>query len=1112
MSSESLPLPADQEARDRIRNNLDSTLFVEAGAGTGKTTELVNRILRLVATGRAEMRKIAAITFTEAAAAELRDRVREELEKAARDENELPAAERERCQIALADVDAAAIATLHGFSQRILAAHPLEAGLPPFFEIQDEVRSSIAFEERWSAFVDALLDDPAYEDVLLRSSVLGLRLDHLREIARDFHRNWDRLEDIEIETVAQPETDAESLLQTLDDACRRTGCCVDCDDLLYQYLAGVQRYCQRLRAAKTDLDRLRILAARRKFTTRGGKQDNWSGVKPADIRASLQEASEARDALLREERSAVLYQLLVPLRLFVLEYADERRHEGRVEFHDLLVRARDLLRNNASVRRAVSDLFSHLLIDEFQDTDPLQIDVAMLLACAVTDSAPPWQEMEAAEGKLFFVGDPKQSIYRFRRADIALYQAVQQRFQEQTVRLTQNFRSLRPVIDWVNAVFEELIGEETQPGQATYMALEASWESPPEAGVTVHLLGEPSGDGTEAIRRREAQEIAQTVQTAKAEGWLVTDEDDDGNRCQRPCRYADIALLMPTRTASAQLERALEEANIPYRVESRSLVYETQEVRDLLTVLRSIDDPTDEVALVGSLRAPAFGCGDDDLLRFAQARGRWDYRSTPSSSLPGDDPVVAAMKALHELHKARWWKPVNETVETVIRERRFFELAFAHRRPREHWQRLRFVLDQARAFVESGGTSLRQFIDWADLQAQERTRVVETIVPEADDDAVRILTVHASKGLEFRIVFLVGLNVTDSGPPLSARVLWQADGRPEVRIGQEHARFETAGFDDLHALEEVMEGQEKTRLLYVAATRARDHLVVSLHHKQGGKCHAARLHDLCQQRPNLWRKIELGSEPAAAEQEKADATFEDGPQQRRAWIEARQDRLDKLSRASVIAATAIAQEFARGETDPGLQKDSPVEEIPPWRRGRAGTALGRAVHGVLQSIDLASGEGLESAARAQATAEGIGDRADEVARLVRSALETASVQAAVVSQRYWREVYAAVPLEGAMLEGFVDLLYETDEGLVIVDYKTDAVAGDGDLLEAMSRYRLQGAAYALMLEEALGREVADCRFVFVRAPHSREQSLDDLRGTIELVRAKILGWPQVPRS
>ena len=773
------------------------------------------------------------------------------------------------------------------------------------------------------------------------------------------------------------------------------------------------------------------MAERKKIVHKYGSKANWSGVTPGEIRDALQAASDIRDRLLEEARAAVLPPLLAALRSFILEYAEERRRQGKLEFHDLLVQARDLLRRDASVRRALRAQFSHLLIDEFQDTDPLQIDIAALLAGSELDSPPAtWQEAAIEEGRLFFVGDPKQSIYRFRRADIALYQAVQQRFADRTVRLTQNFRSLRPVIDWVNAVFAPLMGEGGGEGQVPYVELDARWEPPPDAGVTVRILGEPSPENIEPIRAREAAELAQLIQTAKAEGWPVAESDPEGQRAFRPARYADIAILMPTRTALPPIERALEEAGIPYRVESRSLVYNTQEVRDLLNILRSIDDPTDEVALIAALRSPAFGCGDDDLLRFFQAGGRWDYPARPADlAAAATTQWSRRMAALYDLHKRRWWESLNEIVEAVIRERRFFELAFAHRRPRERWQRLRFVLDQARAFAEAGGSTLRQFVDWAELQAEEGTRVVETVVPEADDDAVRIMTVHASKGLEFPIVALVGLNVDDRPRTRgSASVLWNAEGRPEVRVGTGERRFLTPGFEQTEATETTMNEQEKLRLLYVAATRARDHLVVSLHHKAGQSSHAARLYGLCQEIPHLWQTPKLGQIQITTPAEKPSTALADSSEQRRQWIETRQQKLAELSRARVIAATAIARSAAGLIDDPNLQKDAPVEEIPPWRRGRAGTSLGRAVHAVLQSIDLATGAGLEGAARAQAAAEGIPDRADEVARRVKAALDAPSVREAIAG-RYWREVYVAAPVEGVTVEGFIDLLYETSRWL-----------------------------------------------------------------------------------
>jgi ATP-dependent helicase/nuclease subunit A len=559
---------------------------------------------------------------------------------------------------------------------------------------------------------------------------------------------------------------------------------------------------------------------------------------------------------------------------------------------------------------------------------------------------------------------------------------------------------------------------------------------------------------------------------------------------------------MPTRTTLPPIEQALEEAGIPYRVESRSLVYSTQEVRDLLAVLRAADDPTDDVAIVSALRSPAFGCGDDDLLRFVQSGGRWDYRREPPSALEDNDPVSAAMAALHDLHRRRSWETISGIVESVIRERRLFELAFASKRPRERWQRLRFVLDQARAFAEAGGGTLRQFIDWAERQAEEGTRVVETVVPEPDDDAVRIMTIHASKGLEFPIVVLAGLNL-EAQRSRSPSVLWGPDNQPEASLGSQSARFETHGYADLADHERAMDDHEKVRLLYVAATRARDHLLVSLHHKQDQESHAARLFECAAKAPHLWRRAEAPVSSIAAD-ETEQLTFNDGPDKRSDWLRTREQRLKGLTRIPAVAATAIAHSLGGAPDDPNLQKEPPVEEIPPWRRGRAGTSLGRAVHAVLQSIDLATGVEIESAARAQATAEGIPGRAGQIARMARAAMDAPSVQEAVRSGgRYWRELYVSAPVDGMTVEGFIDLLYETPDGLVVVDYKTDVVPGEAELDAAMERYRLQGAAYALALQEALGRPVARCVFVFVQASGARERDIEDLPAAVEAAREKV---------
>ncbi|HKA93536.1 MAG TPA: UvrD-helicase domain-containing protein [Acidimicrobiia bacterium] len=1087
----------DAAARDEIRDRHDATLFVEAGAGTGKTTALVNRVVALIVQGRVGIRELAAITFTEAAAGELRDRIRFRLEQRAVDPGLAPE-ERERCRVALDDVDDAALSTLHGFAQRILAEHPLEAGLPPHFEVVDDVEAAVRFEERWNEFLDALVADPDLEPVLLRSLALGVDFDRLRGVARVLHEHYERLGPATVVATTAPVVDVEPVLAPLEQAIKRLAECRVRKDRLFLHIAGLAALPAVLRGAHDDLDRLDLLGRMPKLATNLGRRPNWRCA-VEEVRELLAGADAARALVIAGQQRATLDVLLTRLRGFVRSYAEERGREGRIEFHDLLVLARDVLAANPPVRAALAERFRVLLIDEFQDTDPLQIEIAVLLASDDPDAGDrPWSEVTIAPGRVFFVGDPKQSIYRFRRADLALYHEVERELRSGRRDLTQNFRSVPGILDWVNAVFARLF-EDAEPGaQAAHVPLVAQRDALPTPVPAVATFGGPADVQLVAeVRSVEAADVAGLVRRIKDEKWAVTDPVTEE---VRPARYDDVALLLPTRTALPDLEDALERADVPVRIESQSLVFSTAEVRDLLSILTALDDPTDEIALVASLRSPAFGCGDDDLVDYSGRGGRWDYRRAAPEDMPTDHPVVSAMEALRHLHDERWWQSVSETVEAIVRERRMLELAVTHRRPRDHWRRIRFFLDQARAYDAASGRGLRGFIEWVQQLADERARAVEIVVPEPDDDALRVLTVHGAKGLEFPIVILAGLNVTP--PNRATPVLWNPDGTFEVRVGPATQRFESAGWEARAQREKDLDAAERLRLLYVAATRARDHLLVSLHHKRTDRpdTHAALLCEHGAGAPAGVVDLPVTTSPAVPIPSDDGEPLE-APGERAAWIAARAELLARAGRPATIAATTLAKDDV-GD-DPGLAKDEPGDDRPAWRRGRAGTSVGRAVHAVLQTVDLATGDGLDATARAQSLAEGIPQREAEVRALARSVLQSATVRGAVAGGRYWREVPVAAVLDGVTVEGFVDLLVETLEGLVVVDYKTDQIAGDDELDAAMERYRAQGAAYALALERALGSRVARCVFVFARRRQAVQREVDDLPAVMAAVEQRV---------
>ena len=1100
--------PVDAAARDAIRDLHDATLFVEAGAGTGKTTALVERVVSLIARGHVEIRELAAITFTEAAAGELRDRIRSRLEQAATDP-ELEPDERERCRAALDDVDDAALSTLHGFAQRILAEHPLEAGLPPRFEVVDDVEAAVRFEERWGQFLDALVADSELEPVLLPALALGVDFDHLRRVALVLHEHYERLRPAAAVAAPAPAVDLGPVLAPLEQAVARLADCRVRQDKLFLHIDALAGWADVLRGATDDLDRLDLLGEMPKLATNVGRHGNWS-CPVQEVRGLLEHADAARTALVRRQQQATLDVLVARLRGFVRGYADERRRDGRIEFHDLLVLARDVLQRNPDVRAALRERFRVLLIDEFQDTDPLQIEIAVLLASDDPDAGErSWWEVQIAPGRAFFVGDPKQSIYRFRRADLELYHRVEEELLEGRRELTQNFRSVPGVLEWVNHMFARLFERDEQGTQAAHVPLVAERDASPTPVPPVATFGGPADvQHVAEVRAVEADAVAALARRIKDDVWEIIDPVTGE---MRRARYDDVALLLPTRTALPDLEDALERADVPVRIESQSLVFSTAEIRDLLSILTALDDPTDEIALVASLRSPAFGCGDDELVDYYRRGGRWDYRRAASDDLPLDHPVAAALTALRRLHDARWWQSVSQTVEAIVRERRLLELAVTHRRPRDHWRRIRFFLDQARAYDAASGRGLRGFIEWVQQLADERARAVEIVVPEPDDDALRVLTVHGAKGLEFPIVILAGLNV--SPPNRATPVLWNPDGTFEVRVGRvaQGTRFETAGWHERSQREDELDAAERLRLLYVASTRARDHLLVSLHHKRTERidCHAALLCEHADDAPAAVLELDVdGEQPARSPSPPAPSAGEadDTPGERERWIAARAALLDRAGRPATVAATTLAKEppvSADSATDVAVEKDEPVDDRPAWRRGRAGTSVGRAVHAVLQTVDLATGDGLDATARAQALAEGIPQREAEIRALARSVLQSNTVRAAVTGGRYWREVPVAAVVDGITVEGFVDLLIETLEGLVVVDYKTDQTPTDDELDAAMQRYRAQGAAYALALERTLGTPVARCLFVFARRRRAVEREVDDLPAAIADVERRV---------
>ena len=1068
---------SDQAARKRIRDDTGATLFVDAGAGSGKTKSLIDRVTTLALVDGVPLRNVAAVTFTEKAGAELRDRLRANFEKVWKGGSEgRPSSEQDqqRAATALDDLDGAAIGTLHSFAQRILTRHPIEAGLPPLLEVLDEVGSSVAFDGRWSVLQRELLDDESLAQPVRLALAAGVRLEHLRSLARAFQSDWDLIED-RVLPGGPPAVTLPDVRRLLDEArvlAARGVECADPDDRFLAKLTALTAWADEYADATEPELHLRALLSAKDLAWSHGQGAKWGGAL-SEIRDRCKGWQQQAAEVLGAFTDATLRPLAYWVADKVREAALARAAEGRLEFHDLLVVTRDLLRRDESVRAAMQAQYPRLLLDEFQDTDPIQIEIAVRIAGGAEASAVDWRDVDVPAGSLFVVGDPKQSIYRFRRADIGMYLDTQG-WVDETVTLRSNFRTLAPVLGWVNAVFDRVIVP-VERAQPSYVALQPTRDDV-AAGTPVVVLGADAHldkPNAAAMREREAADVAGVIRQALTERWTTWDER---TQTWRPLKLGDVAILVPARTSLPFLEDALDAAQIPYRAESSSLVYQASEVRDLLAAARVLTDPSDLLACVTALRSPLFGCGDDDLWSWKRAGGSFNILAPVRDELV-DHPVargVAYLKGLHD--EARWMAP-SQVLGAVVAERRMLEVAATGTRSPDKWRRLRFVVDQARAWSETEHGGLRAYLAWAARQGEETARVAEAVLPETDVDAVRVMTVHAAKGLEFPMVVLSGMSSAPNSPR-GVQVLWTADGY-EVKLTK---NVQTNDFENVAPVDEQMDAYERRRLLYVATTRARDHLAVSLHRKGSGSTNAELLAEAGAATAAGATAFVAGREPPPVELVGTKSGHAPPWSEWLAQIEAVRAKSHLVSAvsASGLEGTEPAVALEPGDEQAvGAAKGARDVELPPWSKGRYGSAIGRAVHGVLQTINLADGSGLDDAVSSQCIAEGVVEYSDVVTALAQSALDSDVVRRAA-ARAHWRESYVGtVQDNGAVLEGLVDLIYREDDGsLVIVDYKTDAIPAAA-LNSRVDYYRPQMRSYLKAVKAAVSDDQVRAKLLFL---------------------------------
>ncbi len=656
--------PPDQAARDRIRGDLGTTFLVEAGAGSGKTKSLVDRMVALLATGRTSIETLAAVTFTRKAAAELRGRFQVALEQARLAEKDPRT--RERLDAALTGLERAFIGTIHSFCARLLRERPVEAGIDPEFRELEDHEDRILLERSWDEYqAHARLENEAALRGLDEAGLAPADLETAFRAIAGFP---------DVEPVAgRPDPpDHEAVRGALEKL-------VDLASKLVprekpeKGRDGLQSLFVRLFRRRRNIgfaDGRRLMESVELFDknlafmpTRWPAKDDGKRLLAA---AETFRDDVARPAL-RVWREFRHTKALAFLRPAVGFYAERRRAEARLNFQDQLMLTARLLRDNPEVRRYFRRRFHPILVDEFQDTDPIQAEILFLLT-GTSETEKDWTRLAPAPGSLFLVGDPKQSIYRFRRADIDIYNLVRDRIEAsggETLALSANFRSLGAIADWVNPLFDPGRGgvfpAAADAYQAGFMPLETvrGRGRGPLSGVRKITVPAVPYHRKEDIAGFDAVRVAGFIAWALAGNLRL----DDGAGGDRPAEPGDFLVLFRYKDRMSRYARRLEERGIPFEIAGSDAFAENAEIREVMNLLRALDDPDDPVASVAVLRGMFFGLSDQDLLDHRAAGGGFCFLAEAGGPA-GSARIRSAFGALRAWRELATRVPPSVALET----------------------------------------------------------------------------------------------------------------------------------------------------------------------------------------------------------------------------------------------------------------------------------------------------------------------------------------------------------------------------------------------------------------------------------------------------------------
>jgi ATP-dependent helicase/nuclease subunit A len=1118
---------ADALDRRTAVETFDRNLVVTAGAGTGKTTLLVDRIVHLLLRrpDPLHITDIVALTFTNKAANEMKQRLRDRLQaylevdlRSAPVEEEQQRLQQQiqslmdtyrlskdelddRVQEALRSLERAEIGTIHSFAATLLRLFPLEAGVDPQFHEDDGKQFRHLFDQQWHLWLDQELALDSRRAGEWRKALRQLTLEQIKDLARSLCS-----ESVELESprTNQPGNAVLStwLRSLIDSAARLSEC--HPEDRNNEKLVRAARSMFQAFIDGGDSTGT-ALAAEKACLLEHAINRETKGWTKADLKQAHSLVSAAK-GLCRVDAALthLMWKLLAP---YAARFREIFVHEGFISFDGLLIRARNLVRDHLRVREELKRQYRTFLIDEFQDTDPIQYEILLYLAEQPGTTAIDWRKVKLTPGKVFVVGDPKQSIYAFRRADIEAYlEVVDKIIKAQNgieCQLLTNFRSDSAIIDVVNGVFSVLI--QPQPGmQPPYVGIKPAPHRDSPGLIDVgkplpktlvrKIIGWDADVSAETARRLEGESLADWLQDQ-----VLGNASFVNSRGERVlAQPKDVAILLRKLTDIHDYLEPLRRRGIRYVVEGERHFYAAKEIIDAVNLLRAIENPNDRLALVGVLRSPIGGLTDQNIYDL-HCDNLLDYRLAEQLCGRNFPPMLSELYcALAKLHADCRRLPVGAAVAHIFNSLPLRVLAACY----FHGEQAVANIDKLRRQAELLGREDRAMTFKAAIgELQQRVLEIEeegeSVLAEEDVDAVRIMSVHKSKGLEFPIVVLAGCHAGINGQqrrPAEALFDWSS-GLTGIRVGS---------FTDLAGVyisekTRLRAEEEAKRVLYVAMTRAREHLIISSgpSARRFSGNFVGMLDEAAQDQIGLAERsatVEIGAGRLAVEPVQAILTApgrvnsNKKPRQRKrdwqaymeVWRRREQNYQTALQTATFVTPTAL-KVHEQEITEAAVTTQTVAQQRTP------AMLLGELAHRFLEDWDFGGDKNLLrdrldaflSASQPAAYSQHATSIDEELKvildRFVESDIYAELRQARILG----REVPLLMPWNGQIMEGVIDLIYEHNGLLYLADYKTDRIEAN-DLHLGAERYRRQAEIYSEAARRSLKREITAFKLIFLR--------------------------------